>query len=273
MKNHQTPEARSFPHLRRMATVGLSIILTAACADTSAAPVTENAETPEHVTKCDESYRRPLPTPTDVQKVHDDRQGDVYACWYFMDMGVPFNTPTLLHQMDVKTVESSTFKLRGNLGGFAILGFGALDGQIAADGKTEQTEIVTMAITDSDGYRQRLIIPESETKVKVCEDECPATVEFVLSNEKLWNKKRNGGASWTSDKDNSSIWRYDSVNKTADDNNRLATVSQVAVKSPNDEGDSYNGGPATFGRVASALAKDIIITLPTSAFENSSVPG
>lgn len=224
---------------------------------------------PDSERNCMPDYRRDLPTATNVTQVKDTREGGVYACQYFMDAHIPFNTPVELIQTEERAVTTSSSRIQGNFGGFAILGSGLVSGSFAGSSKSEDYIAVAITFKDSEGARRVATIPqENNLKIMECSDACTPTVTFNLPDTMLWERTDNsyGGDVYDcTGGDDASIWMSRDV--VADEDNAQTctrVVSQIAINAPTDNpaAGEYTGGPASMGQIIKALSEEIILEVP-----------
>ena len=188
----------------------LATVLATGCAAESAqqnSPTVEApavASEPEHVTACKPDQRRPLPSATNVGEIKDTRGKKIYACMYLMDVGIQPDTAIPLFNLREETVESSSFKLKANLGGWAILGVGAISGSAEGEGSGGETDVYKFSITNMDGILQNVTVPAAKVGIKPCPDECKPTITVSVPDEKLYEKELDEG--WNGKPDNRSIW-------------------------------------------------------------------
>jgi len=224
-----------------------------------------DAKIPEHIRKCRPSEKHVLPTPTNVTSTVDKRRGKIYACQYFLDMGLPFDGPAPIGKISEKTVSVSGFNAGANIGGLLIFGSGFLSGGGSASGSTKEMDLAVFALKDADGVEREIAIDATKNvSKKFCEDECTPTVTIELPAEPLFEKKRSKGYNR---EDNKSIWLY-SNDAVEDAGIRQRVVMQVSEPLPQEMAMTtgfITGGPAEPGKVITALAQRIIFTLPASA--------
>lgn len=230
------------------------------------------------VESCVPDNARQLPSPANVQTIQDSRTGDIYACHYFLDMGVPYNTPTPIGKMttEVYDVPSAEFEQSGSLGGFAILGTGGISGEFTGSGssKTERKRVYVIQAEGNDNALRTLVLDAEKVSTKPCEDEanCQPTVEFKITDDPLWYKEEGTDRMFpieSQEADNTSIWLATGIHHGSRINNtRLSVVNQLSLGGGEDG--AATGGPDFAGQVISALSSEIVLTLPRSAIENAS---
>jgi len=216
---------------------------------------------------CTAENTRQLPTPANVQTVVDTRIGNIYACQYLNDMGIPINTPTKIGKINSEVYDepSANFQQTGSLNGFAILGTGVLRGKVTASGSNnvERRRVYAIQAEGTDGSFRTMILDAEKVAIRPCREEitCQPSVEFVVSDDPLWYKDPgadNIPVFKSQEPDHTSIWLETGIHEGSLLNDtRVNVVNQLTL--------GNEGGPDLPGQVVSNLSSQIILTLPKNA--------